>query len=181
MTIIEVDAKQLQWQQVTVERLLTPGATIPLLREQQDAGVLRVLEVCLQTRGSQHEVIRTKPQSKTRSAGAAPSALACQDSEAVSWSDTVSASSGMEWRNEAKGGEELIWDHANKIKGGEEKLTGEVIWDHDIADSSGSAQLVCLVCEIAEHEWTQNEGGRGREEGEFLHQTYSGLDVHHYK
>ena len=122
-----------------MERLLTPGATIPLHLEQQDAGLLRVLDVRLQTKGSQNDIIRTKPQSKTRSSGAAPAALACQDLETVSWKETVSASSGAMRRDK------MIWDHSDI-------MTGDVIWDHEIADSSGSAHLVCLFCEIPENE-----------------------------
>ena len=98
--------------EVTAERLLLPGATIPLLFEQQDAGVLRVLDVRLV---SPQRVGRPEPSTPHRSEGPQRIRHGCM--EAVSWSETVPT--------QQRG---MIWDHA--IAGSPQE-----IWDHDIADS----------------------------------------------
>ena len=107
--------------QVSVQKLLTPGATIPLLFKEEDAGMLRVLEA---------EIIPSK--------GSAP-----QPEVAMTRSGPLPMVFPSERANhsmEAESGSYLA-----DVKGGN-KFLGPVIWDHEIinAESARIVQVLCL-------------------------------------
>jgi hypothetical protein len=120
--------------EVTAARLLTPGTTIPLLFEQEDAGVLRVLDVHLI---SPQRIGKSEPSQPHRSEG--PQRIGHGCTEAVSLSEAVTGGGGH--RGESREHEEIARLGMIPGKGGHgggsfNQRLG-MMWDHAIADSKG--------------------------------------------